>query len=472
MTGAATQAYGSRSTYVCVANPSWQVDFVALGARVRTTLLDDPDEKSFKRSRKKSKHLLFEIESEIDLDLDAASEAARYSRPRLLALQGVITFLTGEPLTVYDAHTGSHTKLQTQPTRHAVNVVTCRIADEDHATNLTKLLTILHRGDNKSIVLASALDRWRRALYLSERSSEEDTPLVDEVYLGFFHVLELLADEEFSAAGHTLRGRIQAFCTELYADEMKQTGKGLTNLVAKRAEVFETLVADDISVSVKIARLISKHEAYSPRLRAFVAKLVEVRNSLAHGRYVYQPKVQWPLPAFFPLHEETSYMTPALRVFAAHIIDLQCQTGVWDERWLRTQTDLDPAAEEVFSYIGSGEVDRDPADALLGKHPHGITTLAMVNLYLTGKLNMKMLEKGARRLLLSVRVSERNAPLLFPLAVLIADSEDAPLASRCRRIVQRIIAQRWTGYSSPKDFLREVEHHGKKAAWYRTMLTS
>jgi hypothetical protein len=465
MTTNSKAAQVSQSTYHCEVDFGWRFDFVALDAHVRTV---HPDSENPNQVENSKIPLTIEINSQIDSELDSALEAARYSRPTLLTLQGVISFITGKPLTIFDFPKASHTKLETYPVTQPVKVLSCEINGVNRVDSLTELLKILDLRDDKADLLASALDRWRRATYLSHDFTDEDVS--EEVFLGFFHVLELLADEEYNTTKQTVQERIKNFCTDIYMDEFKKSGAGLTNSAKKLADTIETLINDDISVTTKITRLISKYELYSPRLRDFVASLVEVRNAIAHGRYVFQPKLLWSLPAFFPLHEKTNYLLPAIQIFAAHAIDLQYGSTVWNSKWDELKNLFDPTLEDVKKYIGSGKVDDDPISNLLGQHPDGVTILSIVECYLEDKIKFEFLEKGACRFLLKVRLSEQNASMVFPAAVLLADSTNIQLATRSKRIVQKIIEKRWTGFSNPKDFLRIIQHKGKSALWYRAFL--
>jgi hypothetical protein len=237
--------------------------------------------------------LTIEINSKIN-EFDSASEASTYTRPTLLVLQGIISFISGKPLTVFDSFSNLHIKEFISEVPQSTYVNHCTINGIDHRNNLNKLIQVLDPSTDHIKVIASAIDRWRHALFLNWKSEQEEEDInltIDTVFLTFFHVLELLAEYNFKNEEVNIKSRIRSFCNDLYSDELKLIGGGLRDKANKTAETIEQLVSVDISIGVKIARLISNYDDYTPRLRAFIVNLIEIRNAIAHGRYVYNPRV-------------------------------------------------------------------------------------------------------------------------------------------------------------------------------------
>ena len=115
------------------------------------------------------------------------SETHRYSRGDNLVIQGIITFFTGNPLTVYHSNKSSG---GVTPIEYEKQEIHIKIDDVDYSGDL---LIMLDRLNKEPELIITLLDRWRKAIYLKEESYDADL-YYDEATLSFFHIFELFGE--------------------------------------------------------------------------------------------------------------------------------------------------------------------------------------------------------------------------------------------------------------------------------------
>jgi hypothetical protein len=352
------------------------------------------------------------------------------------------------------------------------------IGGRDLKGDAVKLLARLQSQDDGANLLASVLDRWRRASYLAEIAEKEeeeggDSPITaEEVFLHYFHVIELLGDDALKKTESAVKARVRNFLSEFYSDEAMLVSRALTQKAADRFSVIYPVLSEDMSVTTKVLRLLSEADAAAPRVRAFVGELVKVRNAIAHGRAVFRPKVMWPLPAFFPLHESAGRLLPLLRVFAARLIAKYCDASTWSPQWEEVKRALPATPEEIRRHVAAGDLDKLAPCALITGNPLGVSVAGLVDQYFEGQIDFGLIEQIVGKCLLHVRLSDEIADQMLDASAILADSRNGQLSKRARHIVKKVIAMQWEPYSNPKDLFRYAEYKGRPLTWYRAWLTS
>lgn len=449
---------------VMPAPEDWHIDFTARSARVRT-------------ATEGGEHVLhLEYESDLDPAIDGALEAARHMRPTTLVLQGVLSFFAGTSVTIYAIDRGTKQAVASRRIPNEFAVRRFEMKGQDLRTDAEKVLMRLQSQDEQADLVASVLDRWRRALYLAETATREedaggDSPITaEEIFLHFFHVIELLGDDALKKSVGKIETKVREFVDRFYSEEAMLTGGALKQKVAERHSVIYALLSEDFSVTTKLLRLLSDADAADVRVRSFVSDVVKARNAIAHGRAVFRPKVTWPLPAFFPLHEQAGLLLPSLHVLSARLIAQHCGASLWSSEWSEVKAGLPATASEVKRLLSSNQLDAVAPRSLVTGNHHGVSLPGLVAHYIEGQLDYKTLEKIAGRCLLHVRVSESTASAMLDAAIILADSPDPRISRRARNIVRNVAATNWDPYANPKDFYRYVEHKGRKLTWYRDWL--
>lgn len=449
------------SDNVMAAPSDWHLDFAVQSARVRTAT----DE---------GEHFVhIELESNLDDAVDSALEVARYARPLNLILQGVLSFFSGAPVTVYDFHCGTRKKGTERRLSGGMSVSRFEMGGRDLKGDAEDLLTRLQSETNGFSILASVLDRWRRGCYLAQMAEEENEDggdslvSAEEIFLHYFHVIELLSNESLNKAEDAVKTRVRSFLSEFYADEVMLVGNALTQKVADRFAVLYPMLSEDMSATTKALRILSGDDAAEPRVRAFVGELVKVRNAIAHGRAVFRPKVMWPLPAFFPLHEKTECLLPSLRIFAAHLIAGYCGVRTWNAEWNEVKAAIPATPEEIRKLHASGSLARLSPQALITGNQHCVTLVGLVEQYFDRQIDFPLFENITEECLLSVRLSEEISTQMLYVAAILADSSKEKISQRAKAVVKKIVAKRWEPNSNLKDLFRYAEYKDRPLRWYR-----
>ena len=450
---------------VMVAPEDWRLDFTLPSARVRTA------------TEGGQYFVHIEREADVDDEMDSALEVARYTRPLTLVLQGVLSFFSGIPITVYGVHSTKREKTPKRSLADEMSISRFEMGGRDFRDDAKKLLVRLQSQGDDANLLASVLDRWRRASYLTEaaETEEQDGPNIEikgeEIFLHYFHVVELLADDAHNKGEGAIKAKVHDFISAFYSGELMMAGKALSQKVAERFSVVYAVLSEDVSLTTKILRLLSNADAATPRVRALVGDLVKVRNAIAHGRAVFRPKVTWPLPAFFPVHEGAETLLPLLRIFAARLIARHCDASAWAAEWDEIKASLSATPEDIRRLVAGGELEKMTARSLISGNPHWVTVAGLVEQYYDGQIDFRLFEQIVGRCLLNVRLSENIADQMLVAAAILADSQNEQLSKRAKYIVKRVIAMRWESSSDAKDLFRYAEIKGRTLTWYRAWLT-
>lgn len=107
------------------------------------------------------------------------AEVNRYFREDNLVIQGIISFFTGVPLTVYHSNGGSGGVTPIEYKKQKTHLIIEKVDYTDD------LLILLKRLKEEPELIITLLDRWRKAIYLKDQSSDADL-FYDEATLSFF----------------------------------------------------------------------------------------------------------------------------------------------------------------------------------------------------------------------------------------------------------------------------------------------
>ncbi len=109
------------------------------------------------------KEMRISIQEKIDI-FDSVHESARYSRPKLLVVLGVLSFITGRNFSVYEV-TDSISSVSNVK-ENKIKEVKCIIDGVDYSNQLEAICNSINsETDLKNTLFFSLLDRWRKAQY-------------------------------------------------------------------------------------------------------------------------------------------------------------------------------------------------------------------------------------------------------------------------------------------------------------------
>lgn len=408
-----------------------------------------------------------EILSVVEIeDFDGAHEAPRYARPSTLKALGVLSFLSGYCWTVYQAVSTETAVLDVfEPPSAPSTKFLCE--DLDLAPDLDRLLG--HMAGDESPLLASLIDRWRRALYLVDES--EAGLHEEEAFLGFFHVLELLVVEYEPRQREAARTRLVDYVRATLEDDLLLRGVGLDEQLRSKSKALEELLLGPgaLSITSRILFMLREMGLEDLRTHRLIPELVHLRNSVAHGRVSYRDALIWPLPPHFPILSQHTRLANVIPVFAARLISQHYGLDRWVNEWDSLAGFLHPPMDVVKAFVANGECARIGRIEFENGEVDFVRPGSIADAALLKKIKMPQLEQSLGDYL---EATDSNADLEDDVAyavVLLCDASDSAVAQSCQSLYLALPLDTF-GVTNEKDILRVLEDLGHQPAWLRTHL--
>ncbi len=195
---------------------------------------------------------------------------------------------------------------------------------------------IIKESNDKEFIY-SLLDRWRKGLYM-ESESENNTVYNDETILSYFHILELLTTKYTDNQKLELKTNINDFTYSILRDTFLYDSNRLEEETKSKSKLIESLLLPELSISSKIFFMLKEQRMLTDRLKSFIYDFVKDRNTVAHGSQVYQDRVIFPVPPFFPLIKIQNYSVEFYRILTAKAIENYIGINLYSKRMERNLT--------------------------------------------------------------------------------------------------------------------------------------
>jgi hypothetical protein len=279
-------------------------------------------------------YLQLSIEFELK-DYESFTDAPIFIRPMYLSLLGIISFLVGEPFTVFNTAPFSIDcidgnildKLKAGKRNKLV------IDDVDLTDNLNEFLDKLEElKEHEKNLVFSLLDRWRKARYMQEESHDSFL-YEDEATLSYFHVLELLGDVYSEHLLMKAENLIRDFSNTFNSSILSLHMNALESENNAKFKLLSGILLKDISVTSKVLSFLKHFKLYDNRMAFWIRNLVEARNSVAYGRRVHYTKAIFPVKPFFPLISNNLYTLDFLRILTAKAISSHIGISLYSKDW-------------------------------------------------------------------------------------------------------------------------------------------
>lgn len=414
---------------------------------------------------KKCKEVILISKCEIE-EYESVMELNKYARKDALVVQGIISFFTGFPLTVY--HSDSST-VNVGPIQYKKQEIHLIIEGVDYTEDLIKLLDRLNEEPELIITL---LDRWRKGIFLKAESLDADL-YYDEAILSFFHILELFADTINKELRKNLEDNIenmlyQHFKSYYYTDnQIKQMTE------ENKKAVNSLLIGDFLNLSIKVKYFLEKYALLDDNLAFFIDNMIKIRNAIAHGRITYQKDFMWPLSPFFNLAKDSYESIDFLYFLTAVMISRYIGINCWENEWIEAKDFLMPPAHILESFLeGKLQIENFKTEMLVKGNERNITWQAIFNFYVKNpkKAKREKLERGLKEAFLETIIDEENGPDLFNISIIFADSEDEEIMKKATENIKTIISNRWYVWSNFKDAFTYLKFYSVKVIWYKKFL--
>ena len=395
-----------------------------------------------------------------------SSETHRYSRGDNLVIQGIITFFTGIPLTVYHSNEGSG---GIKPIKYEKQEIHLKIGDVDYTRDLIILLDRLNKEPELIITL---LDRWRKAIYLKEESCDADL-YYDEATLSFFHIFELFGESIGDELKNKLENNIENMLYQHFKTYYFTEAQTKQMVEQNRKSVNSLLIGDFLNLAIKVKYFLEKYELLDDNVAFFVDNMIKVRNAIAHGRITYQKVFMWTLSPFFNLSKDSYENIEFLFFLSAEMISKYIGISCWEEEWNEAKEFLMPPNHIISDFLeNSLVIENFNYDMLVQGNKYNITWRTLFNYYVKKpkKAIRECMEVAMKDSFMNTPIDEDNAPDIFNVSIIFADSEDADIKQKSIENVKTIISNNWYGWSNFKDAYSYLEFYSVTVVWYKEFL--
>jgi hypothetical protein len=426
-----------------------------LDIRIYTTYdLKMFDEKFSNKSN--NKYLCIIIQSQLE-DFESILDGLAYSRPRLLIAFGVLSYFTQEiftPFETYQRYSYVGEFVKEKKEKFIFNQI-------DLLQYFKPFNSYINKKETDKKFIYSLLDRWRKALYM-EKESEENMVYDDEVVLSYFHLLELLTTKYYPFQKKEIITEIKQFTNSILLNSFLFNGGNLINETNNKSKLIESILLPDISVSSKIFYMLKAQGIDTCRLKNFINDFVKDRNFVAHGRQVYQDRVIFPVPPFFPLIKKKSYSLEFYRILTAKVISNFIGINLYDEEWDMYSESLLPTLDELKQFI----IEKKYIDITNEDFYHGEVneiTPFTVTFYL---INHKIKPETALEVLTPfinnyTGNEEETTMSIWSIIILVDIIDDADLKQKCIEIIKVAEKNNWhPDYFKMRDAMYSLEYLG------------
>lgn len=266
-------------------------------------------------------------------EYEAVSNAGMFTRPKYLAVLGILAFITDEPFDVFGPHSRKFVQPDGLEGLNSNSTTKFKIKNVDLTHELQEFLSKINSAKkHEQSLIFSLLDRWRKGRYL-EKENEQSLLYIDEATLTYFHVLELLGNNYSNEITSKLFDKIETLVEDVNSNLLFLAGTHLEQKNSEKLNLIKSVWTSEISIASKINYLLKKLDLYTKETAFWVKVLVDHRNSVAHGRRVHYDKAIFPVRPFFPLIFDDLYPLEYLRVFVAKVISRYLNIPFYDEEW-------------------------------------------------------------------------------------------------------------------------------------------
>lgn len=448
----------------------FELEFCTNEAKIYTDRLYDlktvSSELGQDSSSQKETFLVIEVWTQLD-DTESVKNVLLYTRPSVLIILSVISYLLDHPLTIYEMSAGE-TGIASDKKPNEIKVSRFVHDQVDKSGDLLIILkTVYQREESVNEFVVSVLSRWHKARYLEEQG--DASLYYEESFLVYFHIIELCSNHYSSQQSKEAQDQIERFTRELLSNTLKLRDNQLEQVSQEKYKAVRSILLADgqISITSKICYFLERVKLLDIKTQYFVEQLVKIRNTIAHGRPVNHKTLNWPLPPFFSINGDVENFIFEIRAFTGRVIGAYLSIEAWIDKWADVHSCLHMPPEYVKKFISDNSFEFiTPTDFLKGIRD-GVRPSSLVKQFLSNKMKFQDIEIGLRSFLLDVEVDEESAFEIFEAAIVLADSLDKTLSDRCRSIVVDIHENELVYYSNIKDVLREIEQQGVKLIWFR-----
>ena len=441
------------------------IDVEFLDVRIISGTVEEIYGDNHSSDRKNDHHIAIIIKSELE-SFEAINDGLAYTRPKLLIAFGALSFYTQEVFSPFEmirqfSDVGDYNKKCSN--RFIFN-------GDDLLTDFKLFEAKILQHDDEGFIF-SLLDRWRKGLFLEARS-EENMLYDDETVLSYFHILELLTTKYQKDQKKEIKETIKKFTDEVFEESFLYNGNRLESESKNYSKTIENLILPKVNVSSKIFYMLKQQGLLSARLKSFISDFVEDRNAVAHGRQVYQSKVIFPVPPFFPLVKNRFYPDEFYRVLTARCIASYIGINLYSSEWESMSELILPSIEEVKEFYNAkrfmGLSNKDFCDGTI----NDITPYTITHYLINKKLKPKQALEILEEFILNYEGSESETQdSIWSILIVLDLIDDEKLREKCIEIIKIAGDNRWHfDYFKLRDAMYRMEYYGFEVRLFKEMI--
>jgi len=293
-----------------------------------------------------------------------------------------------------------------------------------------------------------------------QEESEESMEYDDEALISYFHVLELLATEFYASLKKEIKKKVLEFLNDIYDNTLHFSGDYLKDTVTNKATFNEQLIFEGLPVAGKVLYALHNLGINSKRQNYFLKNVIKDRNNVAHGRIVYQDKIIFPVPQFFPTAKIKDYTLDGLKSLTAHAICKFAGTDIWLEEWQLQDSHLIPTPEEIKEFVAEkkykGLSNADFANGVEGRINPGAIAWYMVDKKYSNIEGLEILKDFIR----NIEEDKDQITQVVMAIALITDVAEGELLLQCENILNIACKNNWHLFTNMREVLVFLEYNG------------
>ncbi|WP_436882371.1 hypothetical protein [Staphylococcus gallinarum] len=371
-----------------------------------------------------NKRLVIIANKEIN-EIDRLIEVKRYARADTIILNNILTFFTGHLFTIYERDS-SEINLN-QNSDNYKNEFYFKVQDNNYYEDLKKLIEKMNNKNDKYLII-TLLDRWRKSLFLLQLVESDD--LYDEAFLSYFHILELLSNEN---------NKLKKF--------------------------------NNLPIKSKLMNFLDDYGLFDKKTEELGRKLIKLRNQIAHGKLTYKDLHTWPLPAFLNITNSTAYnLLYEIQILSARAISRFLDIGLWETAWKEIYDDL-PFGIDIYNNIIN---EYNGFNFLDIKHKYKLNLGNLFEFYLKNhnRININKMENILFEFLSNKKLL-KNDEILLLVSLILTESKNEIIRNKAKQKFQFLFKNiEITSFSNIKDIYSYMLEYGIRLKWFYDWLKS
>lgn len=411
---------------------------------------------------------ILHIDMEIELEsFESLIDCAVKERTNFLIILDILTFFTDVVFMPIDCNS-TETKIGKKDNVNVERFSVAGINRIRYIQIFKKFISTRKYGEVRLVY--SLIDRWRKGYYLS-LEGEESLIHEDEILLSYFHILELLSEDYYNEQKSDADQKIDDFTKDILNNVFLINSSQFESEYNLKKKLIREIMISHFPIKSKIFFMLKKQGLLDDKLSSFISELINDRNSVAHGRQVYQDRLVYPpIPQFFPLIKARMYSNEILKYLSGRVIAIYLNIDYLEDEWNNAHKFLLPTKEKLEVYTKEKRFNLLSNQDFCNGIIDNITPETITNCLYQGRINLKLASKILEPFILKFNYSKNETILLFEFAAIKIDEADGTLKEKCLDIIRYAHEKDLGGSPYMRDTLYQLESLGFKPKIFREMI--